>query len=148
MRNRFLAAVLSGFSLYACLPADPSPISAAYDHTADSLAFARVLQSHLDAVACRDLAALRPTLMPGNRMELILPGTAPTYTVEAFMSFHVTFFQDTTWTFEPEILTTHIGRDLGIAHTEIVYREPDRDGKPYFNRVAVGYVLEKIDGQW
>ena len=37
---------------------------------------------------------------------------------------------------------------MGIAHTEIMYREPERDGKPYFNRMAVGYALEKIDGRW
>jgi len=35
-----------------------------------------------------------------------------------------------------------------MAITEIVYREPERNGEPYFNRMIVSYVLEKIDGHW
>ncbi len=35
-----------------------------------------------------------------------------------------------------------------MAVTEIVYREPEREGKPYFNRMIVSYDLEKIDGKW
>ena len=145
LRSSLLVAFL--FIFWTCNPA-PTPLPDPIDPSADSLAFIRALQTHLDAVANKDLVALRPTLMPGERMELILPGTPPTYTVKEFMDFHVTFFDGATWTFEPTIISAHVGSDMGIAHTEIMYREPERDGQPYFNRMAVGYALEKIDGRW
>ena len=41
-----------------------------------------------------------------------------------------------------------MGDKMGMAVTEIVYRETEREGKPYFNRMIVSYDLEKIDGKW
>ena len=81
-------------------------------------------------------------------MQLILPGMEMMNSAEEFMAYHREWFQDTTWTFDTNILNTEIGDRLGMAITEIVYREPDRNGKPYFNRMIVSYVLEKNNGQW
>ena len=145
VRHALIAALPLLFPACEAAPFPPPPTA---DATTDSLAFIQTLQAHLDAVAKKDLTALRSTLMPGERMELILPGTPPTYTVKEFMDFHVTFFDGATWTFEPTIVSAYVGSDMGIAHTEVMYREPERDGKPYFNRMAVGYALEKVDGRW
>ena len=38
--------------------------------------------------------------------------------------------------------------DLGMAVVEVIYREPNRNGKPYFNRMIVSYDLQKVAGQW
>ena len=81
-------------------------------------------------------------------MELILPQSKITYTSKEFLDMHKEWFQDTTWTFETKILNSKVDGNLGIATVEILYKEPDRNGKPYFNRMAVGYVLEKEDGKW
>ncbi len=64
------------------------------------------------------------------------------------MYYHEPWFQDSTWTFETKILNTVIGERLGMAITEVLYQEPERDGKPYFNRMVVSYDLEKIADQW
>lgn len=114
----------------------------------DKEGFVETLQKHLDAVSNKDLASLKSTMSPENKMQLILPGAEPLHTADSFLQFHADWFQDTSWTFETKILSTEVGPKYGIAITEIVYREPERDGQPYFNRMIVSYGLEKIDAQW
>ena len=71
------------------------------------------------------------------------------HTVDGFMNYHSEWFGiPAKWTFETEILNTEIKEDLGIAITQIIYREPERNGEPYFNRMIVSYALEKINGKW
>ncbi|GHB60166.1 hypothetical protein GCM10007390_12350 [Persicitalea jodogahamensis] len=111
-------------------------------------AFRTTMQKHLGAVANKDLATLKSTLSPDGKMVLILPQTEITNTVDEFMKYHQEWFQDTTWTFETKILTTEIADSLGMAITEIVYREPERYGKPYFNRMIVSYDLKKSGNSW
>ena len=111
-------------------------------------AFIETLEKHLRAVSEKDLPSLKSTMSPDGNMQLILPGVEILFSVESFMNYHEEWFQDTSWTFETKILNTDIGDKIGLATTEIVYREPDRNGKPYFNRMIVSYGLEKIDGQW
>jgi len=110
--------------------------------------FILTLEKHLDAVSNKDLAALKTTMSPEGKMHLILPQTEIISSVDSFMNFHKEWFKDTSWTFETEILHTDIGDKFGMAITEIMYREPDRNGKPYFNRMIVTYGLEKINGNW
>lgn len=92
---------------------------------------------------------MESTLSPTGEMRLILPATEIISSVDGFMEYHRAWFKDTTaWTFETKILNTKIGDRVGMAVTEVIYREPERNGKPYFNRMNVSYVLEKIDGEW
>lgn len=111
--------------------------------------FVETMQKHLDAVTNKDLVALKSTLSPNGNMQLILPQTEITNTVTDFIQYHKEWFSmEAPWTFETKILNTEIGQDFGIAITEIIYREPERDGKPYFNRMHVSYALHKINNQW
>ncbi|RMA64861.1 YybH family protein [Ulvibacter antarcticus] len=114
----------------------------------NSKMFIETMQTHLDAVTNRDLETLKQTLSPNGNMQLILPGTETTNTVDEFMQYHKDWFASPNWTFETKILNTEIGTEMGMAVTEIVYREPLRDGKPYFNRMIVSYDLKMINGKW
>ncbi|MTB51715.1 nuclear transport factor 2 family protein [Lewinella sp. W8] len=125
------------------LQKDNPSISAASEQ-----AFVATLEKHLKAVSERDLTSLRATMSPEGKMQLILPGTEIIETVDGFLDYHREWFQDTTWTFETKILNTEIGEQVGIGITEIVYREPERNGEPYFNRMIVSYALERINGNW
>lgn len=111
-------------------------------------AFMAILEKHLEAVANKDLVTLKSTMSPEGKMHLILPQTEIINSVDSFMNFHKEWFEDTSWTFDTKILYTYIGDKFGIAITEIMYKEPDRNGKPYFNRMVVTYGLEKIKEQW
>ncbi len=113
----------------------------------DSL-FIQTMQKHLDAVSNKDIKTLESTLSPNGEMQLILPSSEIIYSAEKFLDYHRDWFKDTTWTFETKILNTDVSNDFGMAITEIVYREPDREGEPYFNRMTVSYDLKKIDGNW
>lgn len=106
------------------------------------------MQKHLNAVSNKDLATLRSTMSPSGKMQLILPGAEIMKSVDSFMQYHEEWFQDTSWSFETKILSTETDQTLGTAVTEIVYREPERDGEPYWNRMIVTYSLQKEDGQW
>lgn len=115
---------------------------------ANKKAMIAVMNKHLNAVTNRDLNTLEATLSPDGEMQLILPGEDIIYTTDKFLEFHREWFKDTTWTFETKILNTDLGESFGMAVTELTYREPERNGKPYFNRQIVSYDLKKIDGNW
>ena len=110
--------------------------------------FITTMTKHLNAVTNRDLLSLRSTLSPKGNMQLILPQTEIIKSVDAFMDYHKEWFATPDWAFETKIISSNVKPELGMAIVEIVYHEPMRDGKPYFNRMTVSYVLEKIDGQW
>lgn len=111
-------------------------------------AFVALMQQHLDAVSNRDLAGLKATMAPNGKMQLILPKTEIIQGVDKFMEYHQEWFKDSLWTFETKILNTEVGDKFGMAITEVIYREPDRNGAPYFNKMIVSYDLEKIEGKW
>lgn len=123
-----------------------TPCSWASD--ANEEAFNNTLNKHLNAVVNRDLEALKSTLSPEGKMQLILPSMEIVENVDGFMAYHEEWFKDSTWTFETKVLNTEVGPQYGFAIVEIVYREPDRDGGPYFNRMIVSYDLENLDGAW
>ena len=143
-------SLLAILCLAALLPACQPPIVEATVTEADKKAFVDLMQKHLDAVSNRDLATLESTLAPDGKMQLILPGTEVTNTVEEFVDYHREWFKDTTtvWTFDTKILNTVVGPKMGIAVTEIIYKEPERNGVPYFNRMNVSYGLKKYKGRW
>jgi len=110
--------------------------------------FIETLQKHLDAVSNKDLESLKETMHPNGKMQLILPSAEIMYTFEDFIMYHEDWFSMPNWSFETKIISSNVGEKLGVATTEIIYREPERDGKPYFNRMNVSYVLEKTNNSW
>lgn len=143
--------LLSGLILLpACGEKDNAPTNTeTEEHSANSVAdFTASMQRHLDAVSNRDLQNLAATLSADGKMQLILPGAEIMQTTDEFLEYHQEWFQDTTWSFETEILNVRVGDRIGMAVTEVVYREPERDGVPYFNRMIVSYTLEKQEGKW
>lgn len=106
------------------------------------------LQKHLDAVANRDIEHLKSTLPENGKMLLILPEQEIINTTEAFLSYHREWFEDNSWTFEPKIIHVQAGAFFGMAVVEVMYKEPDSEGKPYFNRMIVSYDFEKQNGRW
>lgn len=101
------------------------------------------LEKLLTSIENKDIDLLKSTLSPSGEMELILPNTKTTYTVDEFVNLHEEWFKDTSWTMETKILNIEPGKYIGTATTEAIYREPDRNGKPYLNHMIVSYVLRK-----
>ena len=121
--------------------------AAAAGPAADSLACAAALTAHLRAVSSRDLAGLAATLSPRGDMQLTLQARPISRSVDTFLAFHEGWFADTSaWTWDGRILDLEAGCRLCVSTVEATYREPDRDGAPYFNRMAVGYTLRREDG--
>jgi ketosteroid isomerase-like protein len=125
-----------------------SVVDSAVDHAASEAQFTLVLQKHLDAVTNKDLKTLESTMAPNGKMELIQPSSETVYGVQGFMDFHKEWFAIPNWTFTTKILSKDVGEQLGVATVEILYQEPERNGKPYFNRMNVSYTLKKFDRQW
>lgn len=119
-----------------------------YQIEQNEINFIETMQTHLNSVSNRDLSTLKSTMHPSGKMQLILPGTEIINGVDGFMEYHKNWFDEINWTFETKILNTGIGDRFGMAITEVVYREPERNGKPYFNRMIVSYDLEKVNGNW
>lgn len=110
--------------------------------------FVAALEKHLDAVERKDLKTLKTTMSPNGKMELIQPSMEVIKGVDGFMKFHEDFFNHPNWSIKFTITSKDVGEKIGVATTETMYREPERNGKPYFSRMTVTYVLEKIDGKW
>ncbi len=110
--------------------------------------FTNVLESHLKAVEGRDIETLASTLSPDGEMWLILPQSEITKTDSAFMNFHKAWFLDDQWTLSSEIISVDVGEKRGIGIVKQTYREPERDGKPYYNNMVVSYGLKKVEGDW
>lgn len=106
------------------------------------------MEKHLNAVATRNIEDLSATLSTDDDMILILPQTEITYTTKEFIDYHIEWFEDTSWTFDSKIISLKAGTYFGMAVVEVMYREPNLNGKPYFNRMNVSYVLEKKAGRW
>lgn len=70
-------------------------------------------------------------------MILILPNSEVKYTVDSFIKYHTDWFKEQNWTFEAKILSVKVSDKLGITIVEAIYRESERNGKPYFNRMIV-----------
>jgi len=146
--NAYLLLVFISFIFFSCTKKDTKNPLINYE-AQNELLFIETMQTHLDAVSNKDLTTLKSTLSPNGNMHLILPKTEITNTVDEFIKYHKNWFAiETPWTFDTKILDTKIGKEFGIAITEITYKEPDRDGKPYFNRMYVSYALQKIDNTW
>ena len=107
-----------------------------------------VMQQHLQAVSQKDLAALAATLDPDGRMQLILPQSEIRHGADVFLSFHRDWFAIPDCTSETRLLNHEMGQVLAMVVVEIVYREPQRDGMPYFNRMIVSYDLIRKNGSW
>lgn len=144
------------FILAFTLSCTQSPESVATENTLDSIqksaaeeeAFLNRLNLHLNAISSKNLESLKETLSPDGDMILILPQSEPTFAAKDFLDMHETWFQDSTWTFETKILKHEIAGNLGIAIVDVMYKEPDRNGKPYFNHMIISYGLRKMGDQW
>ena len=110
--------------------------------------FNEILKVHLNAVSEKNIEKLITTLPPDSNFLFILPNSSPTISSKDFIEFHTEWFKDTSWTFETKIIATNIEEKMGIALVEVLYKEPERNGKPYFNKMSVSYALKKILGKW
>ncbi|MEZ5044963.1 MAG: nuclear transport factor 2 family protein [Saprospiraceae bacterium] len=146
MKKITTSLLLLSLILIACDGGEPA--SKPFDPAQEEQAFREALQVHLNAVNEKDLTTLDGTMSEAQGMYLILPQTEPTTTKKAFMDMHEEWFEDTSWTFETKILDTEIAENLGIAIVDVMYKEPERNGKPYFNHMIVSYALKKIEGKW
>ena len=101
------------------------------------------LEKLLMSIESKNIDLLKSTMSSSGEMELIIPNTEITYTVGEFLNFHKEWFRDSTWTISTKILNIEPGKYIGTATTEAIYKEPNRNGKPYFNHMIVSYVLRK-----
>lgn len=110
--------------------------------------FLSALEKHLDAVERKNLKTLKSTLPPHGKMELIQPSTEVIKGVDGFIKFHEAFFKHPNWSIKFTVTSKNVGDKIGVATTETLYKEPERNGKPYSSRMTVTYTLEKINGKW
>lgn len=139
------------FLQQSCAPKEekePNTVTAKTSEAENDAAFHQVLNAHFEAISNRDLSDLKSTLSPKGNMQLILEGEEIIDKVDGFMEYHTAWFEMSGWTMSNTILNSAVGETMGMAVVEAMYKEPNRDGKPYFNRLIVSYDLEKIDGQW
>lgn len=147
-----MAVVFSAMSLLACQSTSPSNLvhgkKDCVNDSAHQTQMLHELKKHLNTVSNKDAEALSETLHPDGIMTWVMPDRENTMGAEAFVEAHKKWFAEPGWTFETKILQARADCHLGNALVEVMYREADRGGKPYFNRMMVSYFLEYVDGTW
>lgn len=109
----------------------------------------KTLEVLLTSIENKNIDGLKSTMSPSGQLELIQPNTKTTNTVDEFVQLHDEWFKDTTWAMDTKILNIETGLLIGTATTEAIYKETNRNGKPYFNHMIVTYVLKKeTDNKW
>ncbi|NND34945.1 MAG: hypothetical protein HKN76_20330 [Saprospiraceae bacterium] len=107
-----------------------------------------ILVRHLSSVENKDSICLKFTLKMDGAYRLILPDGSTTTTSTEFYSMHVDWFADASWTMNMEIIEFSSDEKIAHALVEANYGEPERNGQPYFHKMWISYVIEKIDGKW
>ena len=153
MSSRFLFTLLPALIVgmlfsSGCIEAPVEPEPKVNTEAENITAFTATMEKHLAAISTKNLDSLASTMSPEGDMQLMLGGMETIVSVDSFMSFHETWFREPNWTFDTEILNIEVGERVGMAIVESMYREPERDGKPYFNRMTISYVLRKINNKW
>ncbi|KGN37911.1 YybH family protein [Knoellia subterranea] len=111
-------------------------------------AFHRTLQTHLDAITNRDLAALEPTV--GESMTLIFPSGSIRRGKDAFMAFHEGWFADPNWR-QPYTVTDVTVEGCRTAWALVDYRYQSLDDagnveSESHNMFALTWTFDK--GRW
>jgi len=139
--------ILSLLAIFLSTCTSSPPTSEAIE-AADEAGFISTLRRHLAAVSQKDLTTLAATMSEAEGMFLILPDTEPTTSVQAFLDMHKEWFAAGPWTFETKILHSEVSHDLGFAIVDVMYKEPERNGKPYYNHMIVSYDLKRVGPNW
>lgn len=84
----------------------------------------------------------------GGRYLLILPDGNSMNTAQEFYEMHQEWFKEPGWTIDMEIKEFRQSGDFAQSTVVATYREPDRNGQPYWHKMWITYVLENIDGRW
>jgi len=88
-------------------------------------------------------------MAPDGLMHLIRPATEVVYSTDKYLKYHDLWFKDDNWSIESTITDSEVGVDQGFAIVDLMYKEADRNGIPYFNKMCLSYTLKKYDnGQW
>lgn len=146
--NKVLFLLFFLVTIVSCKEVKKTPKQVELTQEQNEQQFINALEKHLDAVEKKDLKALKATMSPKGNMELIQPNMEVIKRVDGFMRFHEVFFNHPEWSLKFKIISKNVGNKIGIATTEAMYREPERNGKPYFSRMTVTYSLEKNEGKW
>jgi len=144
IKSRILHVFFILLIVMSCENQKPNQVKNSDDYTVVKT----TLEKLLLAIEQKNLKDLESLMAPDKKMELILPQTEISYTSKAFLDLHREWFKDSTWTIETNILNIEVGHPISTATTDAMYREPERDGKPYFNHIIVTYVFEKIGDKW
>ena len=139
MKNTFLLFLPFFYLLSSCSSPNNQPAPAAFETS---------LSNHLRAVQEKNFELLKSTVPDSGSFHLILPNGKMINRVEEFLDMHHEWFQESGWSMESRVLFSESGADFGHAIVESMLREPERNGKPYFHKMAISYVLKLQDGAW
>ena len=118
------------------------------DDPAVDPAFSATLSRHLKALRDKDYETFAATLPDAGPFSLVLPDGSRLETAEAFKAMHREWFATPGWTMTHEVLHVHQSGDMAFALVKAVYREAERDGKPYRNTLYVSRVFFREQGRW
>ncbi len=110
--------------------------------------FERDTANHLRSISEKDIELMKTTLPETGELYLTLPDGSMTTTVEEFVSGQSEWFDTVDFTFETELIKSEHGPEYGYMLVFADYRVPERDGRPYYHRMFVSYVLRHEDDRW
>ena len=140
LNHSFVLILLVSF-MYSCTPS-PKKVQD------ESKARAK-LDKLLTSLEKKDVVGLKEVMSNSDNMELIFTSGDITSSTAEFIEFHEKWFQDSSWTMRHEIVNFKYHGNFATATVKAFYKEPDREGSPYFHNMMVSYVLKELEnGEW
>jgi uncharacterized protein (TIGR02246 family) len=111
------------------------------------MTFPETLDRHLQAIKSRDLQALRETL-PADQLVLIMADGRLVRSVQEFLDLHESWFQQSSWTLDTELVHQRETADLGVAVIRLEYRDHAPGGNPIHERSCLTLIFAREADRW
>ena len=112
------------------------------------MTFSETLDMHINALINRDLETFQKTLVPDDRLSVILPNGSRLAGFNDIIHFHKTWFSDPDWSLELKLLSNWSNQRKGCATFQVNYADIDPTGKAYQLRYLLSLIFINENENW
>ncbi len=110
--------------------------------------FKDALNIHLEAIKNRDIDGFKKTIVPDDRLTVILPNGSLIKGYDNIIKFHENWFKDMDWSINFSVINKLIGSDLSSALIEVKYNDVNEEKEAYHLEFYLNLIFSKENSNW